>query len=55
MPSAISIIWVSPQHRKLPNTKNHVCGQFRRELIPGSLQVFPIKDYGAIEQGKQTS
>lgn len=37
----------------LANTKNNVCGQFRRELIAGSLQVFPIKDFGAIEQGKQ--
>jgi hypothetical protein len=37
----------------LANTKSNVCGQFRRELIAGSLQVFPIKDYGAIEQGKQ--
>lgn len=37
----------------LANTRNHVCGQFRRELIAGSLQIFPIKDYGAIEQGRQ--
>lgn len=37
----------------LANTKKNVCGQFRRELIAASLQVFPIKDYGAIEQGKQ--
>jgi hypothetical protein len=37
----------------MANTKKNVCGQFRRELLPGSLQVFPIKDFGAIEQGKQ--
>ncbi|MEO6799558.1 MAG: DUF4440 domain-containing protein [Rhodanobacter sp.] len=37
----------------LANTRNNVCGQFRRKLIAGSLQVFPVKDYGAIEQGKQ--
>ncbi|GLQ99399.1 nuclear transport factor 2 family protein [Dyella mobilis] len=37
----------------LQNTKDHVCGQFRRVLVPGSLQVFPIKDFGAIEQGSQ--
>lgn len=37
----------------LANTKRNVCGQFRRELIAGSLQVFPVKDFGAIEQGKQ--
>ena len=37
----------------IANTKNNVCGKFRRELIAGSLQIFPIKDYGAIEQGRQ--
>lgn len=37
----------------LANTKKNVCGQFRRELIAASLRIFPIKDYGAIEQGKQ--
>lgn len=37
----------------MENTRNHVCGQFRRVLIPGSFQVFPIKDYGALEQGNQ--
>lgn len=37
----------------MANTKKNVCGQFRRELIPGTLQVFPIKEFGAIEQGRQ--
>ena len=35
----------------LANTKKHVCGKFKRELIPGSLKVFPIAGYGAISQG----
>ena len=35
----------------IANTKKYVCGNFRRELIPGTLKVFPIKDFGAIEQG----
>lgn len=35
----------------LANTEKHVCGHFRRELVPGSLRVYPIKDYGAIAQG----
>lgn len=35
----------------LENTKKHVCGNFSRELIPGTLQVHPIKDFGAISQG----
>ena len=35
----------------LANTAKYVCGKIRRELVPGSLKVFPIKDYGAIAQG----
>ena len=35
----------------LANTKKYVCGNFSRELVPGTLQVHPIKDFGAISQG----
>jgi hypothetical protein len=35
----------------LANTEKYVCGHFRRELVPGTLQVFPIKEFGAIETG----
>jgi len=35
----------------LANTAKFVCGKFRRELVPGTLSVFPIKDFGAIAQG----
>lgn len=35
----------------LANTEKHVCGNFRRELVPGTLRVFPVKDFGAIAQG----
>ncbi len=35
----------------LENTRKYVCGHFRRELVPGSLQVYPIKDFGAVAQG----
>jgi hypothetical protein len=35
----------------IANTERNVCGHFRRELVAGSLKVFPIKDFGAIEQG----
>ena len=37
----------------MANVEKNVCGQFRRVLIPGSLQIFPVKDFGAIEQGRQ--
>lgn len=32
----------------LANTKKYVCGNFTRELVPGTLKVTPIKDFGAI-------
>jgi len=35
----------------LANTSKNVCGKFRRELVPGTLKVFPIKGFGAIAQG----
>jgi hypothetical protein len=35
----------------LQNTEKYVCGKFRRELVSGSLRVFPIKDFGALSQG----
>lgn len=35
-------------------TRRNVCGNFRRKLTPGSLEVYPIKGFGAIEEGNQT-
>ncbi|HEY3442075.1 MAG TPA: nuclear transport factor 2 family protein [Paludibaculum sp.] len=31
--------------------RNNVCGKVRRELVPGTLRVFPLKGYGAVESG----
>lgn len=31
--------------------KNNTCGVMIRELVPGTLQVYPVKGYGAIEMG----
>jgi len=35
----------------LANTKKYACGNYRRELIAGSMKVYPVKDFGAISQG----
>ena len=35
----------------IANTRKYVCGNFRRELVPDTLKVYPIKNFGAIEQG----
>lgn len=35
-------------------TKKYVCGKVTRELVKGSIEVYPIKDYGAVEIGLHT-
>ena len=32
-------------------TKKNICGKVNRELVKGSIEVYPIKDYGAVEMG----
>lgn len=32
--------------------RNYICGKVRRERMKGTLRVYPIKDYGAIEEGE---
>jgi ketosteroid isomerase-like protein len=31
--------------------QQNICGKVRRELVPGTLEVYPINDYGAVELG----
>lgn len=35
----------------LANTRRYACGHYTRERVPGTLKVYPIKDFGALEQG----
>ncbi|WP_281540602.1 nuclear transport factor 2 family protein [Maribacter aestuarii] len=35
----------------LESIKNNICGKVTRSLVEGSIEVYPIKDYGAIEIG----
>ena len=35
----------------LSKTKNNICGKMVRELVPGSLEVYPLPGYGAIQVG----
>jgi len=32
--------------------RKYICGKVRREQIPATFRVYPIKDYGAIEEGE---
>jgi hypothetical protein len=31
--------------------KNNLCGKVKRELVPGTLEVYPMNGYGAVEIG----
>jgi Domain of unknown function (DUF4440) len=35
--------------------RHNTCGMMIRDLVPGTLQVYPVKDYGAIEMGVHAS
>jgi ketosteroid isomerase-like protein len=35
----------------LQKTKENICGKVSRELVKGSVEVYPIKGFGAIEMG----
>ena len=45
------VTWTRKEY--MERTRQNVCGHFRRKLVPGTLQVYPIKDFGAIEEGEQ--
>lgn len=34
------------------NTRKYICHKVRRELLTGTLRVYPIKGFGAIEEGE---
>jgi len=38
----------------LEATEKNICGKVTRHLVSGSIEVYPIKDFGAIEFGKHT-
>jgi ketosteroid isomerase-like protein len=33
------------------SVKENICGTVRRELVPGTLEVYPMRGYGAVEIG----
>jgi hypothetical protein len=36
----------------IANTRKYICHKVRRELIDASFKVYPVKDFGAIEEGE---
>lgn len=36
------------------NTRKNICHKVRRELLAETFKVYPVKDYGAIEEGEHT-
>ena len=39
------------KQKTIDAVKNNICGKVRRELVPGTLEVYPIHGYGAVEIG----
>jgi ketosteroid isomerase-like protein len=39
------------RHATVEGVKNNICGKVHRDLIPGTLAVYPLKGYGAVETG----
>lgn len=35
----------------LDSIKKNICGKVTRELVPGTLEVYPLAEYGAVELG----
>jgi hypothetical protein len=35
----------------IDSIKNNICGKVSRELVPGTLEVYPLAHYGAVELG----
>jgi hypothetical protein len=35
----------------LAGTRKYACGNYTRQLVAGTLKVYPVKDFGAIAQG----
>lgn len=44
------VSWTRDEY--LEKTRKNVCGHFHRKLVEGSVHVYPIKDFGAIEEGE---
>ncbi len=43
---------LSPSRDKfIGDVKKNVCGKFRRELVAGTMEVYPLGDYGAMYTG----
>jgi hypothetical protein len=36
----------------IANTKKYICGKVHRDLLPATLHIYPIRDFGAIEEGE---
>jgi ketosteroid isomerase-like protein len=39
------------REKVVASIKNNLCGKMKRELVPGTLEVYPLNGYGAVEIG----
>jgi hypothetical protein len=45
---------ITSKQNILDATRTNICGKIRRDLVEGSLEIYPIPGFGAIEIGKHT-
>lgn len=43
--------YMNSKQEIVSGTQKYVCGKVTRELVKGSIEVYPIKNYGAVEMG----
>jgi hypothetical protein len=51
LPYALQLLQKRLKDKILAVTKKYICGKATRELVQGSVEVFPIPGYGAVETG----
>ncbi len=42
---------MTSKQQLLDGTRKNICGKVTRELVKGSIEVYPIKNFGAVEMG----
>lgn len=45
---------ISSKQMILDATRENICGNIRRDLVKGTLEVYPLPGYGAVEMGMHT-
>ena len=45
---------ITSKQQLIEGTRMNICGKVRRDLVPGSMEVYPLNGFGAVEAGLHT-